>query len=197
MVVHLSPKAKALTLPLNWSQFLKTLIGAENYTLFQLPPHKTGVRPSSFTRSRYTLLPLVFSSFARFLPLGYFFFRHEQSFEISRLRGDEHRERVEFLLRDTLWDRSTNYGMKCRSFTKWSFCQHHTNISPGLWQSSCMWQVGLAVAQKVISLDVCLKRNLAVTLLTSSSSPVAWRERLRRCPIKSNSSVRGFLPSPI
>lgn len=45
MVVHLSPKAKALTLPLNWSQFLKTLIGAENYTLFQLPPNKTGVRP--------------------------------------------------------------------------------------------------------------------------------------------------------
>lgn len=43
MVVHLSPKAKALTLPLNWSQFLKTLIGAENYTLFQLPPNKTGV----------------------------------------------------------------------------------------------------------------------------------------------------------
>lgn len=41
MVVHLSPKAKALTLPLNWSQFLKTLIGAENYTLFQLPPNKT------------------------------------------------------------------------------------------------------------------------------------------------------------
>lgn len=38
MVVRLSPKAKALTLPLNWSQFLKTLIGAENYTLFQLPP---------------------------------------------------------------------------------------------------------------------------------------------------------------
>lgn len=63
MVVHLSPKAKALTLPLNWSQFLKTLIGAENYTLFQLPPNKTGVRPSpsSFTRSRYTLLPLVSS----------------------------------------------------------------------------------------------------------------------------------------
>lgn len=80
MVVHLSPKAKALTLPLNWSQFLKTLIGAENYTLFQLPPNKTGVRPSpsSFTRLHYTLLPLVFSSFAWFLPLGYFFLRHEQ-----------------------------------------------------------------------------------------------------------------------
>lgn len=46
MVVHLSPKAKALTLPLNWSQFLKTLIGAENYTLFQLPPNKTSVRPA-------------------------------------------------------------------------------------------------------------------------------------------------------
>lgn len=44
MVVHLSPKAKALTLPLNWSQFLKTLIGAENYTLFQLPPNKSALR---------------------------------------------------------------------------------------------------------------------------------------------------------
>lgn len=84
MVVHLSPKAKALTLPLNWSQFLKTLIGAENYTLFQLPPNKTGVRPSSFTPSRYILLPLVFSPSTRFLPLGYFLFRHEQSLEISR-----------------------------------------------------------------------------------------------------------------
>lgn len=96
MVVHLSPKAKALTLPLNWSQFLKTLIGAENYTLFQLPPNKTGVRPSpsSFTRPRYTLLPLVFSSFARFLPLGYFFFRYEQSFKISRSRDGEHASRA-------------------------------------------------------------------------------------------------------
>lgn len=135
MVVHLSPKAKALTLPLNWSQFLKTLIGAENYTLFQLPPNKTGVRPSpsSFTRLHYTLLPLVFSSFAWFLPLGYFFLRHEQSFEISRSRDDEHLERVEFLLRDTSWDRSTNYGMKCRSFTKWSLCQwtsrQHTSVN--------------------------------------------------------------------
>lgn len=127
MVVHLSPKAKVLTLPLNWSQFLKTLIGAENYTLFQLPPNKTDVRPSpipSFTLSRYTLLPLVFSSFARFLPLGYFFLRHEQSFEISRSRDVEYIEQVEFLLRDTSsWDRWTNYGMKCRSFTKWSLCQ--------------------------------------------------------------------------
>lgn len=187
MVVHLSPKAKALTLPLNWSQFLKTLIGAENYTLFQLPPNKTGVRPSpsSFPRSRYTLLPLVslFSSFARFLPLGYFFFRHEQSLEISRTTRDdehlEHLERVEFLLRDTSWDRTTNYGMKCRSFTKWSLCQRtsHPASVCQLWQSSRLWQVG-PVAQKVTGLDVCLKRGLAVTLLTSSSSPVAWRERL-------------------
>lgn len=80
MVVHLSPKAKALTLPLNWSQFLKTLIGAENYTLFQLPPNEPSVRPSpsSFTRARCILLPLVLSSVARFLPLGYFFLRHKQ-----------------------------------------------------------------------------------------------------------------------
>lgn len=55
MVVHLSPKAKALTLPLNWSQFLKTLIGAENYTLFQLPPR---TRPASALR-RYPLLDLA------------------------------------------------------------------------------------------------------------------------------------------
>lgn len=63
MVVHLSPKAKALTLPLNWSQFLKTLIGAENYTLFQLPPNKTSVRPPRrpLLSLAYTLLPLVFS----------------------------------------------------------------------------------------------------------------------------------------
>lgn len=76
MVVHLSPKAKALTLPLNWSQFLKTLIGAENYTLFQLPPNKTSVRPPRrpLLNLAYTLLPLVFFFFARFLPLGYFFF---------------------------------------------------------------------------------------------------------------------------
>lgn len=181
MVVHLSPKAKALTLPLNWSQFLKTLIGAENYTLFQLPPNKTGVRPSpsSFTRLHYTLLPLVFSSFAWFLPLGYFFLRHEQSFEISRSRDDEHLERVEFLLRDTSWDRSTNYGMKCRSFTKWSLCQWTSRQRPvrQLHQSSSIRQVG-SVAQKVTGLDARLKRSSAATLLTSSSSPVAWRERL-------------------
>jgi len=87
MVVHLSPKAKALTLPLNWSQFLKTLIGAENYTLFQLPPNKTGVRLSAvilysilvyFVASRL----LLFRSFSA--TRGYFFLRHEQSFEISR-----------------------------------------------------------------------------------------------------------------
>lgn len=181
MVVHLSPKAKALTLPLNWSQFLKTLIGAENYTLFQLPPNKTGVRPSpsSFTRLHYTLLPLVFSSFAWFLPLGYFFLRHEQSFEISRSRDDEHLERVEFLLRDTSWDRvdqlrdevSVVYEMKSLS----------VNISPAsvrqLHQSSSIRQVG-SVAQKVTGLDVRLKRSSAATLLTSSSSPVARRERL-------------------
>lgn len=61
MVVHLSPKAKALTLPLNWSQFLKTLIGAENYTLFQLPPEQDQRPPCapSFTQPRYTLLPLL------------------------------------------------------------------------------------------------------------------------------------------
>lgn len=90
MVVHLSPKAKALTLPLNWSQFLKTLIGAENYTLFQLPPNKTGVRPSpsSFTRSRYTLLPLVSSPPSLdFCHSDISFFRHEQSLEISRERA--------------------------------------------------------------------------------------------------------------
>lgn len=137
MVVHLSPKAKALTLPLNWSQFLKTLIGAENYTLFQLPPNKTGVRPSpsSFTQPCCTLLPLVFSSFARFLPLGYFFFRHEQSFEISRSRDDAHLYRaggIFIAMRDTSWDRSTNYGMKCRSFTKWSLCQRTSRQHPSV-----------------------------------------------------------------
>jgi len=89
MVVHLSPKAKALTLPLNWSQFLKTLIGAENYTLFQLPPNKTSVRPPRrpLLSLAYTLLPLVFFSFVRFLPLGYFFFYREQiarNIEIAR-----------------------------------------------------------------------------------------------------------------
>lgn len=179
MVVHLSPKAKALTLPLNWSQFLKTLIGAENYTLFQLPPNKTGVRPSpsSFTRLHYTLLPLVFSSFAWFLPLGYFFLRHEQSFEISRSRDDEHLERVEFLLRDTSWDRSTNYGMKCRSFTKWSLCQWTSRQHPSV-NSTNRHPYDKSVAQKVTGLDVRLKRSSAATLLTGSSSPVAWRERL-------------------
>lgn len=127
MVVHLSPKAKALTLPLNWSQFLKTLIGAENYTLFQLPPHKTGVRPSSFTRSRYTLLPL-FSSFARFLPLGYFFFRHEQSFEISRMRGDEHRQRVEFY-----WETRCEIG---RPITRWSVDRLRNEVSVSIIRTS-------------------------------------------------------------
>lgn len=155
MVVHLSPKAKALTLPLNWSQFLKTLIGAENYTLFQLPPNKTGVRPSpsSFTRPRYILLPLVLSSFTRFLPLGYFFFRHEQSFEISRSRDDGHLERMEFLLRDT-WDRLTNYGDEV------SIVYEMKSLSANIWacvcqlrQSSCMRQVR-PVAQKIIGLDV-------------------------------------------
>lgn len=102
MVVHLSPKAKALTLPLNWSQFLKTLIGAENYTLFQLPPNKTGVRPSpsSFTRPRYTLLPSPLSLDFCHSDIS-FSTKHEQSSEISRSRDDEHLERVEFLLRDT------------------------------------------------------------------------------------------------
>lgn len=132
MVVHLSPKAKALTLPLNWSQFLKTLIGAENYTLFQLPPQDR--RPPFVvilcSISLYFVASRLFSSFARFLPLGYFFFRHEQSLEISRTRDDEHLERVEFLLRDTSWDRTTNYGMKCRSFTKWSLCQRTSRQHP-------------------------------------------------------------------
>lgn len=70
MAAHLSPKAEALTLPLNWSQFLKTLIGAENYTLFQLPPPRT--RPASALRafnlpSPATLCCLPFSS--RSLPI--------------------------------------------------------------------------------------------------------------------------------
>lgn len=182
MVVHLSPKAKALTLPLNWSQFLKTLIGAENYTLFQLPPNKTGVRPSpsSFTRLLYTLLPLVFSSFAWFLPLGYFFLRHEQSFEISEIaRWRASRTGGIFIERyvvryyvDQLRDEvSVVYEMKSLS----------VNISPAsvrqLHQSSSIRQVG-SVAQKVTGLDVRLKRSSAATLLTSSSSPVARRERL-------------------
>lgn len=175
MVVHLSPKAKALTLPLNWSQFLKTLIGAENYTLFQLPPNKTSVRPSpsSFTRPR--LLPLAFSSFARFLPLGYFFFRHEQSSEISRSRDDEHLERVEFLLRDTSWDRSSNYETKCRSFMKWNLCQWTSRQYPSA-NSGSHHPYDKSVAQKVTGLDVRLEQSFAVTLLTSSSSPVARRE---------------------
>lgn len=137
MVVHLSPKAKALTLPLNWSQFLKTLIGAENYTLFQLPPNKTGVRPSpsSFTRPRYTLLPSPLSLDFCHSDIS-FSAKHEQSSEISRSRDDEHLERVEFLLRDTSWDRSTNYGMKCWSFMKWNLCQRtsrqHPSASPAV-----------------------------------------------------------------
>lgn len=75
-MVRLSPKAKALTLPLNWLQFLKTLIGAENYTLFQLPPNKTSVRPPR--RPLLSLAILCCLSFSpsslEFLPLGYFFF---------------------------------------------------------------------------------------------------------------------------
>lgn len=96
MVVRLSPKAKALTLPLNWSQFLKTLIGAENYTLFQLPPNKTSVRPPRrpLPGSLAILCCLSFSPSLEFLPLGYFFFRCEQSLEISRSRDDDE-ERLE------------------------------------------------------------------------------------------------------
>lgn len=75
MVVRLSPKAKALTLPLNWSQFLKTLIGAENYTLFQLPPNKTSVRPPRRPLLSIAILCYLSSSppSLEFLPLGYFF----------------------------------------------------------------------------------------------------------------------------
>lgn len=75
MVVRLSPKAKALTLPLNWSQFLKTLIGAENYTLFQLPPNKTSVRPPRRPLLSIAILCYLSSSppSLKFLPLGYFF----------------------------------------------------------------------------------------------------------------------------
>jgi len=181
MVVHLSPKAKVLTLPLNWSQFLKTLIGAENYTLFQLPPNKTGVRPSpisSFPLFRYTLLPLVFSSFARFLPLGYFFLCYEQSFEISRSRDIGYIEQVEFLLKDTSWDRWTNYGIKYRSFTKWSLSQRTLSRQHPPTLAVVIYMTSRSVAQNVTGLDVCLKQSFAVTLLTSSSSPVAWREQL-------------------
>jgi len=103
MVVHLSPKAKALTLPLNWSQFLKTLIGAENYTLFQLPPNKTGVRLSAvilysisvyFVASRLLLLRSI-SATRIFLFTSWAIVRN---IEIARRIS---LERVEFLLRDT------------------------------------------------------------------------------------------------
>lgn len=107
MLVHLSPKAKALTLPLNWSQFLKTLIGAENYTLFQLPPNKTSVRPARrpslslailccLSSSSFSSTTITTPSFARSLPLGYFFFRREQSLEISTSRDDDERSESEW-----------------------------------------------------------------------------------------------------
>lgn len=90
MAVRLSPKAKALTLPLNWSQFLKTLIGAENYTLFQLPPNKTSVRPPRRPLLSLAVLCYISSSSpllrARIYATRIFFFRCEQSLEISRLR---------------------------------------------------------------------------------------------------------------
>lgn len=90
MVVHLSPKAKVLTLPLNWSQFLKTLIGAENYTLFQLPPR---TRPASALRRFHPFLYFATLCCLSSFPLSLDFCHSDISFYAISNRS-KYRDRV-------------------------------------------------------------------------------------------------------
>lgn len=186
MVVHLSPKAKALTLPLNWSQFLKTLIGAENYTLFQLPPNKTGVRPSpsSFIRPRCTLLPLVFSSFVfDFCHSDISFSATSKPFAKYRDRADEQSLKAGEIFIET----ETHVVRMARPITGQSVARLWNEISvrgPNISAASaCQLRQSSFIRASRFR---CAKSHRPfvssgaspVTLLTSSSSPVARRERL-------------------
>lgn len=189
-MVHLSPKAKALTLPLNWSQFLKTLIGAENYTLFQLPPNKTGVRPSPSSFTRYTLLPLAFSSFARFLPLGYFFFRQWAivgNIEVARRRRASRAGGIFYCQTRREIGRAITGWSVDRLRDEVSVSEHLASIRLPISDSRHARDRSVPLRKKSTGLDARLKRSLAVALFNK----LVVACRVKRCPIKSNSSVWG------